>query len=91
MFPDGRFVTCEKGIPRIKVYGLEGTFQTVVADPKILGQQPNMTEEIRDEHQAKVFDVAIDERGRVLVLDPSQRRLRFFEPLQREAEEQDAR
>ena len=81
IFPDGRFVTCEKGIPRVKIYDLQGAFQTVVADPEILGQQPNITEEIREQHQAKVFDVAVDDRGRVMVLDPSQRRVRCFEPL----------
>jgi len=35
--PDGRFVTSEKGIPRIKVYSREGDFDCVVAGAEQLG------------------------------------------------------
>jgi hypothetical protein len=31
--PDGRFVTSEKGMPRIKIYSAEGKFESVVAAP----------------------------------------------------------
>jgi len=31
LLPDGRCVTCEKGLPRVKVYSPEGTFECVVA------------------------------------------------------------
>ncbi|MBM3243119.1 hypothetical protein FJZ31_43220, partial [Candidatus Poribacteria bacterium] len=30
MLPDGRFVTCEKGLPRVKIYDADGTFSGVV-------------------------------------------------------------
>ena len=89
VLPDGRFITCEKGIPRIKVYSRTGEFESVVADPKILGQRPDLADEIRDQHQAKVFDVAIDSLGRVVVLDPSKRMVRFFESNERSADSPD--
>ena len=31
LLPDGRYVTCEKGLPRVKVYSAEGVFESVVA------------------------------------------------------------
>ena len=31
LLPDGRFVTCEKGLPRVKIYSLHGEFECVVA------------------------------------------------------------
>jgi hypothetical protein len=31
LLPDGRFVTCEKGLPRVKIYSAEGQFESVVA------------------------------------------------------------
>ena len=34
LMPDGRYVTCEKGLPRVKVYSAEGTFESVVAGPE---------------------------------------------------------
>jgi hypothetical protein len=38
IFPDGRFVTAEKGVPRVKVYSKEGEFINVVAGPDSLGE-----------------------------------------------------
>jgi hypothetical protein len=38
--------------------------------------------EIRDDHSAGTFDVAADDSGRVLVLDPNTRQVRIFEPLE---------
>ena len=57
MLPDGRFVTAEKGIPRIKVYSPRGEFECVVAGPKQM--------------KAVAADLAADRRGRILALDPS--------------------
>lgn len=36
LLPDGRYVTTEKGIPRIKIYSPEGHFECVVAGPEHL-------------------------------------------------------
>jgi hypothetical protein len=80
LLPDGRFVTAEKGIPRVKIYSPEGKFLTVVAGPELLAPDPTAAEETRAGHKLKVVDVAADSRGRVLVLDPGLRSVRIFEP-----------
>ena len=74
-----RFVTVEKGLPRVKVYDINGKFESVVAGPEQLAPTPTVTAETRSEHQLQVFDVAADSRGRILVLDPHRRSVRVFE------------
>lgn len=64
--PDGRFVTSEKGLPRVKVYGREGAFESVVAAPADFDEG------------AVGLDLAVDAAGRILVLDPSRRQVRAF-------------
>ncbi len=80
LLPDGRFVTSEKGIPRVKVYTADGRFAAVVAGPETLAPGETILEETRPDHRLPVFDVAADSRGRVLVLDPLARKVRVFEP-----------
>lgn len=79
LLPDGRFVTAEKGIPRVKVYTAEGQFVGVVVGPETLASTGTITEETREEHRLPVVDVACDSRGRVLVLDPAAKLVRIFE------------
>lgn len=79
VLPGGQLVTSEKGLPRIKVYSEQGVFQCVVAAPQDLTDVATLADEPREEHAVKVFDVATDSRGRVLVLDPNTRRVRIFE------------
>ncbi|NLF72515.1 MAG: hypothetical protein GX575_26055 [Candidatus Anammoximicrobium sp.] len=76
--PDGRFVTAEKGIPRIKIYSPKGELECVVADPAMLGQVGSAAPLDGDSGQAPAFDVAVDNRGRVLALDPLTRQVRVF-------------
>jgi hypothetical protein len=59
VMPDGRFVTAEKGIPRVKVYSREGTFQGVVAGPKHFSRT------------ASLAGLAVDRQQRVIVLESS--------------------
>ncbi len=80
MLADGRFVTAEKGIPRVKIYTAEGEFEAVVAAPQMLSPGLRVGQEIRDDHSLGIFDVAADAAGRVLVLDPNTRQVRIFEP-----------
>jgi len=63
--PDGRFVTTEKGIPRVKVYSSQGKFECVVAGPETFTRHFNNP-------GAKVagLGVATDSQGRVVVADP---------------------
>lgn len=66
--PDGSFVTSEKGIPRVKLYGPDGRFEAVVAGPERFAPG---TEDL---------DLAVDAAGRILVLDPPEKALRIFTP-----------
>ncbi len=68
VLPDGRFVTSEKGIARVKVYSTFGELQSVIADETTLGEDPSAR------------DVATDPSGRVLVLDPFSRTVHVYSP-----------
>jgi len=72
--PDGRFVTSEKGLTRVKVYDVKGKFEGVVAGPEHFPQnrQPGMG-----------VPVACDSRSRVLVLDLAAKAVRIFERKER--------
>jgi len=65
ILPDGRFVTAEKGVPRIKRYGRDGKFECVVAGPRQLG--------------VVAADVATDRAGHILAIDPSSSSIRIFQ------------
>ncbi len=64
--PDGSFVTAEKGLPRVKIHNLDGSLRCVVAAP--------------DQFDEGVvgLDVAVDDEGRIYVLDPSRNQVRIF-------------
>ncbi len=65
--PDGRFVTSEKGLVRIKIHKQSGEFDGVVAAPtkfKAEGEAP---------------DVAVDTTGNVYALDFDKKMIRVFE------------
>jgi len=64
--PAGSIVTSEKGIPRVKVYDPGGTFQALVAGPDEFAQG------------TVGLDLAVDSRGRVIVLDPMSGAVRIF-------------
>jgi len=66
VLPDGGFVTSEKGLPRVKVYDSQGKFQCVVAG----------CESFTDD--TILAGVAVDSKGRVLVLDPVKKSVRVF-------------
>jgi len=80
LLPDGRIVTAEKGIPRVKVYGQLGKFECVVAGPDLLAPTATSTTETRGPLKLKVVDLAADSQGRILVLDPGAKLIRVFEP-----------
>jgi hypothetical protein len=64
---DGSFVTSEKGLPRVKVYAPDGRFVGVVAGPEAFAEG------------TVGLDLAVDSKGRVLVLDPKVGGVRVFE------------
>lgn len=66
LLPDGRVVTAEKGLPRVKAYRPDGTLDRVVALPEDLSPA------------ATALDLAVESSGRILVLDPPARLVRVF-------------
>jgi hypothetical protein len=70
ILPDGGFVTAEKGLCRVKVYGQEGKFLGFVAGAELFQKQ---TDEL------VVAGLAADSQGRVLLLDPANGNVRVFE------------
>ncbi len=63
---DGSFVTAEKGIERVKIYSPGGVLKCVVATPE------------QFEEGTKGLDLAVDPKGRLLVLDPVRNQVRIF-------------
>jgi hypothetical protein len=67
---DGSVVTYEKTLQRVKVYTPDGMLSNVVAGPNEFTDQPKDTD--------VVADIAVDRKGRVLVLDPIRKTVRIF-------------
>jgi hypothetical protein len=80
ILPDGRFVTGEKGIPRVKIYDAEGKFECVVVGPDVLAPNFSATTETREDLRLKPVDLAVDSKSRIIVLDPNAKKVRIFEP-----------
>ena len=76
---DESFVTCEKGLIRVKIYDAEGVFVGVVAAPeKLVKGGLSHVCETAAECQAGSFDVAVDAQGRIFVLDTIKNVVRIF-------------
>lgn len=76
---DGSFVTCEKGLIRVKLYDPEGNFAGVVAGPEQLAQcGGSHICYLPEKCQAGGFDVAVDKQGRIFVLDTLKNVVRIF-------------
>ena len=79
ILPDESFVTVEKGLTRLKIYDTKGTFVGAVAGPEQLVQEG--TPRICDtaaECQTGSFDVAVDESGKIFVIDTIKNVVRIF-------------
>ncbi len=84
--PDGRFVTSEKGLNRVKVYDVKGKFESVVAGPEQLVKDREMARKACTNCQVGFgMPVAADSRGRVVVLDTATRDIRIFERKEKKA------
>lgn len=66
LLSDGRLVTAEKGVARVKIYQDDGHFQTVVAPPSAFGSN------------RAGLDLAADSTGRILILEPGTADIRIF-------------
>jgi hypothetical protein len=75
---DGRVVTAEKGLPRVKVYSAGGEFECVVVGPSVLATNPAMLTEGCGADTLHPVDLAVDSHDRILVLDPLANCVRIF-------------
>ena len=76
---DGSYVTCEKGLVRVKVYDADCTFVGVVAGPEQLVEDGVARIcYLPQDCQKGGFDVAVDTKGRVFVLDTIKNIVRVF-------------
>ena len=81
ILPDGKFVTAEKGLPRVKLYGPDGAFLGVVAGVESFAKG-SLPHPCQDPQQCGrgALDLAVDRDGRVLVLDTRTAEVRTFVP-----------
>ena len=74
---DDSFVTCEKGLTRVKIYDPEGAFVGVVAGPEQFGVTAHICTTI-EQCQSGGFDVAVDAQDRIFILDTVKNVVRIF-------------
>jgi hypothetical protein len=79
--PDGRTVTFEKGIPRVKIYSATGEFESVVAGPGSFQNRAGQEATQGVDASMSGLDGVADGSGRLYVLDPIAQRLQRFEPV----------
>jgi hypothetical protein len=76
---NGSYITCEKGLVRVKIYDANGAFVGVVAGPQQLVEAGVAQICYLPENcQKGGFDVAVDAKGRVFVLDTIKNIVRTF-------------
>jgi hypothetical protein len=68
LLPDGRFVTCEKGLPRVKIYSDQGRFESVVARTESFPENAKACTDLNDCTHGGM-DAAVDSEGRIYILD----------------------
>ena len=79
--PDGRFVTSEKGLNRIKIYTAAGQFTGVVAGVEHLVKDLELAKQAcANCHIGFGFPIACDAANRIFALDPATRNVRIFTP-----------
>jgi hypothetical protein len=79
MLEDGSYITCEKGLVRVKVYDPDNNFVGVVAGPEQLVEAGAAKIcYLPEQCQKGGFDVAVDKKGRVYVLDTIKNIVRIF-------------
>jgi len=70
LLPDERCVTCEKGLPRVKVYSPEGVFESVVAGAESFVENAKATF-VKGTEDCRLggLDAAVDSQQRIYILD----------------------
>ncbi len=80
IFPDGSFVTCEKGLPRVKLYDSHGEFTGLVAGPDAFPAYLAAANAGTPDSLGSGIYAAIDPQGRVLILDVVGGEVRIMKP-----------
>lgn len=81
VLPDGRCVTCEKGLPRVKVYGLHGEFDCVVAGVESFPENAKASKgDLAADGVKASLDATADAQGNVYVLDTVTAEVRVMAP-----------
>jgi len=69
LLPDGRYLTCEKGMPRVKLYSAQGEFEGVVAEPDLFPENARPGQPRRSDGLLGGLDATADASGRIYVMD----------------------
>jgi hypothetical protein len=69
LLPDGRYLTCEKGVPRVKLYSEQGEFEGVVAEPNLFPENSRSGMPRRADGMLGGLDATSDAAGRIYVMD----------------------
>jgi hypothetical protein len=67
LLPDGKYITCEKGLPRVKVYSSTGEFESVVAGVESFSENARACGP--SDCTAGGLDATVDSQGRIYILD----------------------
>jgi hypothetical protein len=76
---DGRVVTCEKGLPRVKIYSAAGEFESVVAGPESFPENARACTDLNDCVHGGI-DAAVDSEGQIYILDIVAADVRVMKP-----------
>jgi hypothetical protein len=81
LLPDGRCITCEKGLPRVKLYAADGAFECVVAGPESFPEntRAGAARDLSDGTLGGV-DATVDSQGCIYILDLVATDVRVMKP-----------
>ena len=82
LLPKGDVITAEKGLTRVKRYGSDGAFRGFVAPAEAFARHDRRVEAPDYDLTRVALDLAVDESGRVVVLDPALAEIRIFRPIE---------
>ena len=81
LLPDGRVLTCEKGLPRVKLFSATGEFDLLVADERSFPENAKVGAGERDADAALAgIAAAVDSKGRIAILDHVTGEIRILQP-----------
>ena len=78
LLSDGKCITCEKGLPRVKIYSPEGGFECVVAGPESFSANGKPGRDMSDGTMGGL-DAAADAAGKIYILDLVSRDVRVMQ------------